>query len=173
MMTNKTLQQILDVLKYSKYNYGSGKSLTSSYQDAISRVANEYGVTYQTIGDGCRRRLKLDSIGEFSELVRKWFNGNTSPLINVLKSQTSSRLHSKIENFFDSKGSVEENNILNEKHIQKEESKMEFNFEIKETDRRYLKALSEIEGVDEKDLINNIVSDGIKDRMKKAVQNLK
>lgn len=173
MMTNKTLEQILTVLKYSKYNYNSGMSLTSSYQDAISRVANEYGVTYQTIGDGCRRRLKLDSIGEFSELVRKWLNGDSSPLMSVLKSQTTSRLHKKVEDFFGETEVSRNDESAIEEESQKEEKRIEFSFLMKETDQRYLKALSQIEGVDEKELINVIVSDGIKDRMKKTVLNLK
>lgn len=172
-MTNKTLEQILTVLKYSKYNYNSGMSLTSSYQDAISRVANEYGVTYQTIGDGCRRRLKLDSIGEFSELVRKWLNGDPNPLMSVLKSQTPRRLHAKIEDFFGEEGVSPNDESANDQDSQKEEKRIEFSLMINVTDQRYLKALSQIEGVDEKELINGIVSDGIKDRMKKAVQNLK
>lgn len=173
-MTNKTLQQILDVLKYTRYNYHSGKALTNSYQDAISRVANESGVTYQTIGDGCRRRLKLDSIGEFSELIRKWLNGDPNPMIEVLKSQTHKRLHPQIDAFFnDNTGSVNNDNLIIEKPTTKEETTVEFTFELKETDHRYLKAICEIEDIDEVEMIENIISDGIKNRMRKLVQNLR
>lgn len=172
-MTNKTLQQILDVLKYTRYNYNSGTELTSSYQDAISRVADESGVTYQTIGDGCRRRLKLDSIGEFSELIRKWLNGDPNPMMEVLKSQTHRRLHPNIDAFFnDNNGDINHSDMA-EKITPEKEPTVEFTFKLQESDHRYLKALCEIEDIDELELIETIISDGIKNRMKKVVQNLR
>jgi len=172
-MKNNTLEQVLTVLKYSKYNYNSGITLTSSYQDAIARVAKESEVKYQTIGDGCRRRLKLNSIGEFSELLRKWLDGDSKPLIDVLKSQTSKLLHPKIDSFFENNEVSKDNPSGNEENIEKDENTIELSFLIKETDYRYLKALCHIQGIEEKELIKTIVSDGIKERMKKVIQYLR
>lgn len=167
MLTSKTLQQILDVLKYSEYNHNSGRSITSSYQTAINRVAKEYDVTYQTIGDGCRRRLELRRIDEFRDLISKWLNGNEEPLVKVLKRKTPTRLHSKIDDFFKSK------QITNEKEFEKRENKISLKINIGESENRYLKALSQIEGKEETDIISSIISDGIKDRFRKIAQELR
>lgn len=82
-----TLNQILEVLKYFKYNFDSGKPLVGSYQLAITNVAEEHDVTYQTIGDGCRRRLNLRAITVFTEVVEK----------NILLEIISSGIENKIK----------------------------------------------------------------------------
>ena len=171
-MTQKTLNQILDVLKYFRYNYQSGRGLTGSYQKAISRVSNEYGVTYQTIGDGCRRRLKLGSIDEFSELLKKWMKGEPESLIKVLKLQTSNRLHEDIDSFFQ-KFSIKNSSKLNGKQqVKNEENKVSISLELSKSDQRFLKAICEIEGKKEKEIIEDIVSVAIKNRMKQIVQKI-
>jgi hypothetical protein len=101
MMTYTTVRQILDVLKVCYDNQRKGLSLSRSYQDGVREVAHENGVTYQTIGDGCRRRLRLKDINEFYNLLGGWTKGEPSGLIEQLKKNSYSHIHPEILAFFE------------------------------------------------------------------------
>src|SRR5688572_19600734 len=100
MMTVKTVQQLLQVFRLFRDNHASGKPLHRSYHDAVRDVARLHSVTYQTIGDGCRRRLRLKDIGELYELLAAWVKGDPHGLIQQLKQNSDLSTHAEIDQFF-------------------------------------------------------------------------
>lgn len=99
-LQQKTIEQLFAVLKNTKAYYIGGAPIKEALQKAINEVSTSCGIAYQTIGDLCRRRLKLDNIGEFHDLLRKWFEGDPSQLLEVIKQQTSTTSHGEINAFF-------------------------------------------------------------------------
>ncbi len=53
--------------------------------DAVGRVTREWGVDWNTVNDGCQRRLGLSSISDFDRLVEKWLNAGDTALISLLE----------------------------------------------------------------------------------------
>lgn len=102
----KTLDQILEVIKKSKSQYVSGSPIQTSIQTGIDYVSKSYNVTYQTIEDGCRRRLNLKTIDDFRRMLSEYFNGNPKNIISVLREHTDVDLHNKINQFFEGNVSV-------------------------------------------------------------------
>ena len=94
MMTPKTVEQLLQVFRLFRDNHASGKPLHTSYHDAVREVARLNSVTYQTIGDGCRRRLRLKDINELYELLAAWVKGDSRGLVQQLKQRLKDRLES-------------------------------------------------------------------------------
>lgn len=103
-LSSKTLNQILEVIKKSKSQYISGSPIHTSIQTGIDYVSKSYKVTYQTIEDGCRRRLNLKTIDDFRRMLSEYFNGNPKNIISILREHTDVDLHNKINEFF--KGNV-------------------------------------------------------------------
>ena len=98
----RTVGQLLEVLASFRTNYSYFKDLNNAYQKAIQQVAHKYKVTYQTIGDLCRRRLGLKDIGEFQNLLRTWVNGNSKPLSDSITKCCYVTEHKMIMDFFQS-----------------------------------------------------------------------
>lgn len=84
MLTEKTVNQILWVLELTKKNFNSGLSIAKSYQKAVGEVADRNKIRYQTIADGCRRRLGLDDVGQLVELLEDWLDGRPEQLKELL-----------------------------------------------------------------------------------------
>jgi len=103
-LTSKSLDQILEVIRKTKSQYLSGSPLHTSIQSGIEYVSKSYNVTYQTIEDGCRRRLGLKTIDDFRRVLSEYFHGNPNNIISILREHTDSNLHNKINEYF--KGSV-------------------------------------------------------------------
>ena len=101
MLSRKTLDQILEVLKGAKMGHATGQPLLKAYQKSVHDVANLYHTSYQTIADGCRRRLNLSDRDEFLMLVDRWLRGDSKGLAKLLKINVSEFEHHKIDNFFD------------------------------------------------------------------------
>lgn len=101
MLTEKTLDQILGVLALTSKYCEAGLPVTKAYQKSVKDIANKYSVRYQTIADGCRRRLNLDNINEFIELLNEWLGGSPSKLKELLLKNVGKLNEHKVENFFD------------------------------------------------------------------------
>jgi len=101
MLTEKTLDQILGVLELTSKYCEAGLSIPKAYQKSVKDIANKYSVRYQTIADGCRRRLNLDNINEFIKLLNEWLGGSPSQLKELLLNNVGNLDEYKIENFFD------------------------------------------------------------------------
>ncbi len=99
-LTSKSLDQILEVIKKSKTNYLSGSPIHTSIRNGIEYVRKAYNLKYQTIEDGCRRRLGLKTIDDFRRVLLEYFNGNPNTIISILREHTDVDLHNKINEFF-------------------------------------------------------------------------
>jgi predicted HicB family RNase H-like nuclease len=100
MLTPKTLEQILEVLRRVKIHYTAGIPLLKAYQQSIREVKDIYHIRYQTIADGCRRRLNLKDRDEFLNLVEQWLKGDSTGLENIFKTNIEKDEHFRIEQFF-------------------------------------------------------------------------
>lgn len=163
MMTRKTIDQILQVFEIARNKCLAGMPLHKSYPDAVRYVANRYSVTYQTIGDGCRRRLKLNDISELYTLLEEWLNGNPNRLITQLKQQSDPNFHHEIDNFFNK---LDSNEILTGSVSSKDDQTEAFSFRLPVSEARLLRALSEIEGSSPQQLIGEIMQQAVKQKMK-------
>ena len=166
MLNSNTIHQLLEVLAIFYKSHSRGNPVNRSYHEAVRRVAQKYGVTYQTIGDGCRRRLKLLDVGQLYTFLQRWIEGDPHGLITVLKNNTDSHNHEEIDRFFkdppflsnhsEEYGPVQINAIRAET----------FSFQLPEKDARILRAISEISGTPVPEILTQIVTKSIRDKMK-------
>lgn len=172
MLKLNTIRQLLEVLTIFYNSHLKGNPINRSYHEAVRKVAQKYGITYQTIGDGCRRRLKLNDVGQLYSLLQRWVEGDPHGLIAVLKGNTNSHNHEEIERFFrtppavpnqsEKYGPVQTNSIRTET----------FSFQLPEKDARILRATSEISGTGVPEMLAQIVSKSIRDRMKELAREI-
>ena len=99
-LTSGSVQQLLEVLDHTSRNHKRGILLPTAYHDAVRDVSNRHRVTYQTIGDLCRRRLALSDIGQFMDLLGRWLRGDSEPLRRKIKHQSGPNAHQAIDRFF-------------------------------------------------------------------------
>lgn len=163
-MTSKTVEQLLQVFRLFRDNHAAGTPLHRSYHDAVRGVARLHSVTYQTIGDGCRRRLRLKDINELYELLKAWINGNPRGLIQQLKQNSDISAHRGIDQFFIdlSSATVEKNKSL---HLVSHVDSETFSFRLSTNDARMLKALAELEGTSVGALSSRVISEAVRARM--------
>lgn len=123
MLTEKTLDQILGVLDLTAKYKATGLPTSKAYQKAVKDIAHKYSVRYQTIADGCRRRLNLDNVNEFMKLLNEWLGGQPERLKELLINNIKEFDEYKVENFFD------QNQLLSSFVIQ-DERKVEEAFDV-------------------------------------------
>ena len=100
MLTEKTVEQILEVLDKTSKSYNSGLPINKAYQKAVKEVSQTHSIKYQTVADGCRRRLGLSNVNEFIKILSEWLNGNSDNLIDLLHKNTGDFEKYKIDQFF-------------------------------------------------------------------------
>ncbi len=166
MMTRKTVIQLLQVFEEFRNSYLSGVPLHKSYQDAVRKVASHYSVTYQTIGDGCRRRLKLDEISQLYGLLENWMQGDSKGLCSQLTENSDPNAHPEIESFFSKAGSYLGSTSTEPVASITEQKGEPFTFRLSDTDARMLRALAEIEGSSPSQLVADIVQEAVQKKMK-------
>jgi hypothetical protein len=99
MLTHKTLKIIFAVLLHVRKNYVGGLSLIKAYRMAVREVASENQIFYQTVADGCCRRIKLDRDG-FLDLVRDWLGGKPERLNDHIKSFVNEKDRLLVDDYF-------------------------------------------------------------------------
>ena len=99
MLTYDTLKQILEVLKKVREYHAGGLSFIKAYQKAVDDVRISHQVYYQTIADGCTRRLQLKRDG-FLVLVEDWLTNNSDGLCEHLKKHVDDENHLVVDEFF-------------------------------------------------------------------------
>ena len=167
MMTPHTVQQLLQVFRLFRENHAGGMPLHRSYPEAVRTVAKNYSVTYQTIGDGCRRRLELSNINELYEMLSAWVGGEPRALLHQLKEHSDPAAHADIDRFFSGGGGPSphvETKKPSPKAPSREESET-FSFRLPAPDARMLKALAELEGVSVGELTAREVTVVVRARM--------
>lgn len=172
MMTRQSVQQVLQVFQSFRYNYKSGMPLRRAYQKGVKTVADSYGLRYQTIGDGCRRRLGLTNVGELYELLATWMTGDPSGLVHQVTAYSDPLVHVEIREFFsgDYAPPEEDNGTLRGKPATDETEV--FRFRLRVDDARMLKALAELEGISASELVANVLSSIVRDRITAVAQRM-
>jgi len=165
-MTWRTIEQILRVIEKAAQRFSRGDEIDSSYHAAVSMVAREYGVAYQTIGDACRRRLALDGVDEFKRMLRDALEGNPKELRNLIVSKAPA-YEQKIDLFFQNLSGGK--GIL--KPIQSEQL-ISYTIKLRKVDSDILRALSQLLGNQPEEILAEVTMEAIKDRMKKAVSQI-
>jgi hypothetical protein len=100
MLTEKTIDQILGVLELTANKYQSGLPVPKAYQKSVKEIAHKYSIRYQTIADGCRRRLGLGNVNQFIELLKDWLGGGSEKLKDLLIKNAGGPEEYKIKMFF-------------------------------------------------------------------------
>ncbi len=168
-MRQETLEQILKVISVAVEYYSPGNGIDGSYQYAVRRVSNEYGVSYQTIGDACRRRLGLDHIGEFKSMLKASFEGDVKKLQDVLVNQTSVFYHDRINEFF---SKLANGLAAVQAAPKKPGSPVTYTIQLKKSDSDVLLALAHLLNDQPGELLVKVAVDALKDRMKKIANQL-
>lgn len=172
MMTPSTVQQLLQVFRLFRDNHAGGMALHRSYHEAVRTVARNHSVTYQTIGDGCRRRLELGNINDLYEILSAWVRGDPRGLIHQLKDHSDPVAHSEIDKFF----SATNLNALPQPKasvmVASTDEPETVSFRLRPRDARILRALAELEGVSVGELTAQVVSAAVQERMKIVARGL-
>jgi len=135
-------------------------------------VAQQYSVTYQTIGDGCRRRLGLHDISNLYELLAAWAKGDARPLLRQLKEHSVDAAHADIDAFFaaipSGVSSHREPLLIS---APREETET-VSFRLSATDARLLRVLAELERSSVGEVAARMVALSVREQIKVAAQEL-
>lgn len=166
MMTQHTVRQLLKVFRLSRENYAAGMPLHRSYHAAVRAVAKSYALTYQTIGDTCRRRLELTNVNELHDLLRAWVRGYPDALIRRIKERSDPVVHFEVDRFFT--GGDGANWASDDSHREpvSHDELETFSFVLHESDGRLLRALAGHEGLSVGELTARLVSGAVRERMR-------
>jgi len=163
----ETIEQILKVTTIAAQKSAQGYGIDQSYQKGVERVSQDYSVTYQTIGDACRRRLGLDNIGEFKIMLKAAIEGDESDLRGLLLRKTPKSYHERIEDFF--------SKLKNGRFTTEEkppDTFVSYTIQLRKNDSDILSALSQLLGRKPEEILAEISIEAVKERMKKAVSKL-
>jgi hypothetical protein len=138
--------------------------LHHSFREAVCKVAEDFSVTYQTIGDGCRRRLELSNISELYEMISAWVRGEPNHLLRQLKEHADPVTHGEIDKFFFTTEPFDSPKP-SATPTPKDESET-VSFRLHARDARMLRALAELEGISVGEITGRIVAAAVRDRMK-------
>jgi hypothetical protein len=156
MLTEKTIGQILGVLEFTAKNYQSGLPVSKAYQKSVKDIAQRYSIRYQTIADGCRRRLGLDNVNQFVELLREWLGGQPNRLRDLLSKNAGDFEQYKINKFFD-------NNELPPQNLTAERKAEDFfeaiSIKLPQNIVAQFRALAEADGKSVQDLAMSLIKE--------------
>ena len=169
-MKHQTVEQLLLVFRSFRESYARGRPLHKAYQDAVREVADGHAVTYQTIGDGCRRRLKLNNIRELYALLARWMEGDSEPLAKQLKAASDPSAHNDITEFFGSSATFSVAGGWKARPATSDSRFDTFSLRLPERDARMARALAELEGVSTSELLSQLVGFAVAEKMKLVAQ---
>ena len=166
MLTPHTVQQVLQVFRLFRINHSAGMPVNHSYHEAVRKVAETYSVAYQTIGDGCRRRLELTNINQLYEMLSAWMRGEPRELLRQLKEHADPAAHSEIDRLFSTTEPVSSPKPRPSVIPTSIDESETVSFRLKARDARMLRALAELEGISVGEITGRIVAAAVHDRMK-------
>lgn len=169
MMTPHTVQQLLQVFRLFHENHARGMPLNRFYHEAVRTVAKNFSVTYQTIGDGCRRRLELTNINELYEMLSAWLRGEPHALLSQLKKHSDPTAHAEIEKFFSATELTAPSRTRTSSIVSSKEEFEVVPSRLQARNARLLRALAELDGAE---AIARMVSSAVRDRMKMVARGL-
>lgn len=161
MLRPRTVTQLLEVLELYRKERNGGETVERALQGAIQRVAERYNVTYQTIGDGCRRRLALPTIEHLHTLLSRWDSGDRGPLARLFKDHSHASSHWEIESFFDGNWSEPKADASESMDSRPARSSTNGSFaiELPAADMSRLRSLAQIMGSTPESLAAKFISD--------------
>lgn len=173
MLELASVEQILRVLELIRQNNRLGFDISAATSRAIQQVAKESNVRYQTIGDGCRRRLGLTDMSEFHQLVEEWLHGNHTLLATVLKKNSTSGAAPRISAFFNegkaTTRSPEDSRPIRRVGAVTEAQSDALKVVIEDADARMLRVLSQLEDRDPAVVALELLREGMRDRLRAAL----
>lgn len=172
MMNSHSIQYILQVFRAFRENQARGMPVPKSYQKAVREVAQRHEKTYQTVGDGCRRRLGLNNINELYALLSAWVRGDPSGLIRQLKAKADSSTHAEIDQFFATIGSPTPlNQNVSIKNGAADEMEI-VSLRLPVGDARMLRALAELAGTSAGEIAAAVIVPHVREQMKTVAHKL-
>jgi hypothetical protein len=168
MLTRQSVEQILRVIELISQRYGRGHIISKAYTDAVTQVASEYNVRYQTIGDACRRRLGLEEISEFVDLVQAWQVNGTEDLKKVIREAIDPRYSNIVDQFFVASQGNDQDDPLRGADIHE----VEYTVKLGTVDARNLRALATLLGKDVEKIIPDLIRRGIRSGLEEHVASL-
>lgn len=170
MLTEKTLDQILGVLELTRKYYNTGLPVTKAYQKSVKDIAHRYSVRYQTVADGCRRRLNLDNVEEFIKLLSEWLAGKALPLKELLINNIGELDEYKVENFFDQPAPVSTSKVVTSRNV---EGTFEVvTFKAPRNIMSQLRVLAEVEEKSVQEFMNILIKQYVDEHYLTHVKNL-
>jgi hypothetical protein len=164
-MTPHTIQQLLQVFRLFWENHTGGMPLHHSYHEAVRTVAKDHSVTYQTIGDGCRRRLGLTNINDLHEMLSAWVRGEPSALLHQLQRHSDPAIHSEIDKFFSTTTLTVSTKLKPSVMSAPRDESETVSFRLKARDARSLRALAALEGIPVGEFTARVVSLAVQEQM--------
>jgi hypothetical protein len=170
-----SISQILAVLHYIRQYAGNGDTLIGVRHRATQAVAQEQTppIRYQTIEDLYRRRLGLKKVSEFDDLVQQWMDGDSEPLSQILIKHAQKATHSTIVRFFHNetiKAEIPSNLAV---RPDSGPSPSPDSVQLSQGEDRMLRFIIETKGIDRLSLLNQIVSQAIRNEFKTLVQHMR
>lgn len=104
MLTASTIEQILEVIQKTKEYYMGGEPVDKAYTLACRLVSKKESQFYQTVTDGCVRRLGFVGGGatrEFHKVLSGWLDGDGSDLKNLLLTKADKSASGMVLAYFD------------------------------------------------------------------------
>lgn len=172
MMKPDSIRYVLQVFRAFRENQAHGMSVPKSYHEAVKGVAQRHERTYQTVGDGCSRRLGLNNTNQLFELLSAWGRGDPSDLIRQLKAKADFSTHAEIDHFFATIGSptpLNQNVSINNGTA--DETEM-VPLRLCVQDARMLRALAELAGTSAGELAAAVIVPHVRERMKAIAREL-
>ena len=167
MMKRQTVEQLLKVFGAFRERVATGRPLRKAYQEAVREVADQYNVAYQTIGDGCRRRLKLNDIGELYALLERWVEGDPKPLAQQIRAASESSAHDHVTAFFESAASSAARHSGQVGPSVLDGKADTFSLRLPKQDARKVRALAEMEGTSPGELLGRLLGRAVTEEMKR------
>ena len=148
----KSTEQILEVIQIARNDFQAGLPIKDSYNTAVQQISQKYHITYQTIADGCTRRLGRIRAEQFRGLLMESFSGNHDPLISTLKRHSSLDTHKLIDKFFSNQNPIQSKN-------KNTPSSEVFSFRLNDTEAKKIRTIASIQGITVQEWITNTVTD--------------
>lgn len=167
MLEPHTVDQILRVLELFRQNKRLGFSTGSACSRAIKQVAEEHNVAYQTIGDGCRRRLGLIDIGVFHGMAEAWLNGDADALVKVLKRNSTKSSEPRIDAFFATP--PEAKSSAHKSGNGAKQPTATLHLHMSDPDLKMLRALAQLQDQTVADCARDLLSSSARDRLRSAL----